>query len=83
MWISRRPNIRASIENAPGPSNAIAVDKTTISMLKATATETRPIKTATNGVTNPSSREMAARRTRAAIPNADAENSDDLTCVTV
>ncbi len=31
MRISRRPNMRASIENAPGPSNAITVASTTTS----------------------------------------------------
>ena len=75
--------MRASMEKAPGPNNVIAAHKTTMLILNATVIETRPIKTATMGVTNPSKRQAAAKRTTAAKPHAYAESSDDLICVTV
>ena len=88
MRISRRPNMRASIENAPGPSKAIAVDKTTRSRFwateeKAKVKEASPIKIAMSGVTNPSNKQTAPIRTTTTSAHAYAERSDDLMCVTV
>jgi len=74
MRISRRPNIRASIENAPGPSNAMTVVSTiTLSTvwlgLKVKMTRAAvviPIAAAAIGVMKPSKRQLAIISTVAA-----------------
>ena len=71
MRISRRPNMRASIENAPGPSRAMAVVRTiTLSvdwlllkvLNRTSAIAHSPVATATIGVMKPTNRQLAMMR---------------------
>lgn len=67
MKTSRRPNKRASIENAPGPSRAIAplnpTTWTTSLFENARLRLTNPIATATIGVINPINKRIAPANT--------------------